>query len=588
MGRKFLLVSLLLVGLFAVGWFALKKSSGPEDTQEKTGSGSIGYIGCSNTRETVEGYHRVGGKEMWSYDKRYDAGAVLDWARDAETGNRYWDVFDELLEENPGTKTIWWQLCIRGDEKETNYEHTASILEAIRKRIPDAVVYVSPLPPYTEGVCEITGMWGIEKARELAQKIDLENEDVLPGPVLGPMTPTDTASDGCHLKSPDGKRKLGEQMKEFFDQVAAPEEEILAEKTGELPPVAPPTEPKEPKSEGDIWQERVDNAFAPAVCPAVSKETYPDSYYKGPLTDTHFHIPAIPDWTENSPDDDPEARFGGPQALLGWNVTMSEIACALQSEGTTKNFAFFPVYDNIPEPLLEVVDRTIETYPALFTPFIMTPGPDDVTPTLSAEAIQEALTLYPDLFRGYGEIGLYEIRGVRGDFPPDDAIFENIYPIVREHGLTVYFHPGEEHTDNFERVLREHPDINFIVHGDEIQGDIISLMDEYPNIYYGVDAFWGADMDLFHLFVGESKETYLDLMEKEFDSVLEYEVAKWKPKIEKHPDRFLWGTDRGDAVWNYDVEVGQSMVKFARAFTGRLDPAVQEKFAYKNAENVLR
>ncbi|MBI3251509.1 MAG: hypothetical protein HYZ62_01200, partial [Candidatus Andersenbacteria bacterium] len=27
---------------------------------------TIGYIGCSNTRETVEGYHRLGGQNMWS------------------------------------------------------------------------------------------------------------------------------------------------------------------------------------------------------------------------------------------------------------------------------------------------------------------------------------------------------------------------------------------------------------------------------------------------------------------------------------------------------------------------------------------
>lgn len=49
----------------------------------------------------------------------------------------------------------------------------------------------------------------------------------------------------------------------------------------------------------------------------------------------------------------------------------------------------------------------------------------------------------------------------------------------------------------------------------------------------------------------------------------------------------LWGTDRGDAVWNYDIEVGQMQVKIARAFIGRLDPTVQEKFAYKNAQRLL-
>lgn len=179
---------------------------------------TIGYIGCSNTRETVEGYHRLGGQNMWSYDKRYDAGAVVDWAKGAETGNKYWRVFDDLLAKHPQTHIIWWQLCIRHNETNTSYEHAASVLQAIRQRIPGATIYVSTLADYTNGVCEITGTWGLEKAKELARQLDTTNEDVLPGPVLGPMSPVETAADGCHLSSPDGKRKLGQQMRDFFDQ----------------------------------------------------------------------------------------------------------------------------------------------------------------------------------------------------------------------------------------------------------------------------------------------------------------------------------------------------------------------------------
>jgi len=178
---------------------------------------AIGYIGCSNTRETVEGYHRLGGQNMWSYDKRYDAGAVVDWAKGAKTGNKYWRVFDDLLAEHPHTNTIWWQLCIRHNETDTSYEHAASILEAVRKRIPNATIYVSTLADYTDGVCEITGTWGLQKAKELARQLDSANDDVFPGPVLGPMSPLETAPDGCHLSSPDGKRKLGQQMRDFFD-----------------------------------------------------------------------------------------------------------------------------------------------------------------------------------------------------------------------------------------------------------------------------------------------------------------------------------------------------------------------------------
>ena len=63
-------------------------------------------------------------------------------------------------------------------------------------------------------------------------------------------------------------------------------------------------------------------------------------------------------------------------------------------------------------------------------------------------------------------------------------------------------------------------------------------------------------------------------------------VKKWKAKIERHPDRFMWGTDRA-YKWHYDEEVSVLLEEFGRAFIGRLDPDVQEKFAYKNAESLL-
>lgn len=63
-------------------------------------------------------------------------------------------------------------------------------------------------------------------------------------------------------------------------------------------------------------------------------------------------------------------------------------------------------------------------------------------------------------------------------------------------------------------------------------------------------------------------------------------VAHWKPLIEKYPDRFTWGTDRWFA-WHFDPEVGGLIEELSRSFIGKLDPAVQENFAYKNAERML-
>ena len=76
-------------------------------------------------------------------------------------------------------------------------------------------------------------------------------------------------------------------------------------------------------------------------------------------------------------------------------------------------------------------------------------------------------------------------------------------------------------------------------------------------------------------------------MRSNFDSVLKEEVAHWKERVEKYPDRFTWGSDRWFA-WHFDPEVGGILEEFGRSFIGSLDPSVQENFAYKNAQKMLK
>lgn len=358
-----------------------------------------------------------------------------------------------------------------------------------------------------------------------------------------------------------------------------------------------PEEQVELTSEEQVWRGRVEKALAPSQCPEIPKPEYPSTYYQGPLTDTHLHIPSIPDW---SPEEDdlpkdqaPEGRFGGPQALLGWNVKMSEIACTLKTEGTHKNFAFFPAYEEEVLPYqLEIWSKTMQQYPELFTPFIMSSGNDDDPngfPTVDANILKQMLAMHPGLFEGYGEIGLYaRENGGSPELPPDSQRLQEIYPVIKQHNLVVYFHLGDGHKDNFEKVLDQYPDITFIWHGDQLSVDEVKdVLRKHPNAYYGIDEFFGGEREIFELYVGKSKEQYLDAANNKFDKIIQQAVSHWKSLIEQYPDQVLWGTDRGDAVWNYDRDVGEMQVKIARAFIGKLKPEVQEKFAYQNVEKLL-
>ena len=46
-------------------------------------------------------------------------------------------------------------------------------------------------------------------------------------------------------------------------------------------------------------------------------------------------------------------------------------------------------------------------------------------------------------------------------------------------------------------------------------------------------------------------------------------------------------TDRADIAWNYSTDVGKLLSDFGRAFIGKFDPEIQEKIAYKNAEDII-
>ena len=334
-------------------------------------------------------------------------------------------------------------------------------------------------------------------------------------------------------------------------------------------------------SQQGIWEQRVDAAFASSACPDVQEAKFDDSYYSGPLIDTHFHIPHIPDSPAR-----PLEPLDTISPRLGRNVHVSDIVCTLEHEGTARVFAFFPVWPEIDSQFpLEVASRTMHRYPDLFVPFLMPPGPDDVPPTADADTISQMLSDTPGLFQGYGEIGLYELgrRRKAGDYPPDAPLFLEIYPVAREHNLMVYLHPGNGHEHGLERALANFPEIDFIVHGEQIEPEIGDRMAKYPNVYFPVNDLYG---DQYLLNTRESKQSFLSAL-GDYGPLLEKDLANWKELIEEHPDRFLWGTDRGDAVWTFDREVGRKLVDYGRAFIGRLDSSVQERFAYRNAEGLI-
>lgn len=275
----------------------------------------------------------------------------------------------------------------------------------------------------------------------------------------------------------------------------------------------------------------------------------------------------------------------------------------MNAEGTSKAFTFFPVWKPIIPESVDLVKQTLEKYPGRFIPFIMPPdndGSPDGYPTVDAGELEKMLNVEPGLFEGYGEIGLYSRQGGAAALPPDSERFTEIYPILRKHGLVVYFHPGFNQKEALERAAQANRDITFVFHGGhlyvipenqagishdpKILSGIEEILYNNPNVYYGVDELYGGD---WLLQPDRSKEDFLANF-ADYEALLKIDLGMFKGFIERHPDQVIWGTDRGvGPSWDKDPDVALALNNYTRAFIDKLDPSVQEKLAYKNAERLL-
>ncbi len=303
------------------------------------------------------------------------------------------------------------------------------------------------------------------------------------------------------------------------------------------------------------------------------------SYYTGALFDAHFHIPvtfdhsSIEQSTTGHIINNPSTNHKDP--MLGKDFIIDEILCFFDKEDVKGSIGFFiPNPGDLDESIQEA--KEIKTKSSGKINLFLMPG------LLDAQILDNIQKSNPNLFRGYGELAFYspEMSG----YTPSSDKFMEIYNIADKHDLIVMIHPGQNQKSDVEKAVKNNPGVKFLLHGFEIENDITYLMDKYPNVYFSLDSATMYSMQ--GLFINGPKEEFVSRFKNDFNMLLERNVKKWKPAIKKHPDRFMWGTDKGDS-WHFSEDISLLMEEFARAFIGRLDEEVQEKYAYQNAEKLL-
>lgn len=305
-----------------------------------------------------------------------------------------------------------------------------------------------------------------------------------------------------------------------------------------------------------------------------------EPFYEGPLFDAHFHMPNLIDVSEveghgnygeetNQHTVDPVLR----EAML------DKILCNFDKEKLIGVIGFVMGDEVVLDETLNAA-KSIEEKSSGKVKLFLTPVGFS---TESLESIEES---DKGLFKGYGEIAFYHPS--YADTPPDSSEVMGIYEVAEKNNLIVMIHPDGRQENKVENAIRNNPGVTFLIHGPEPEDYVTSLMNKYSNVYYSLDAiliresgFPGALM-----YTVGGKGEFKSKFKQNYDVLMSNAVNKWKTRIEQYPGRFMWGTDRGD-LWTYDEDVSVLLEEFGRDFISKLDPAVQDKFAYKNAESIL-
>lgn len=324
----------------------------------------------------------------------------------------------------------------------------------------------------------------------------------------------------------------------------------------------------------NVSQKTTTSDSTPCSLAPLQRQFSNTPYYAGPLFDAHFHMPQMQK-IPNNPD----------APVIDQDVSRRDVACLFSNKTRIKNvFAFYGIPITLKDQSVAIAQDIEKQYPGTMSPFIELvsfPG-YPVVP----KQVETILSTNKGLFKGYGELSLY--LPFYSDVKPNDPAMKELYKVAVKNHLIVMMHLTASQQQAFEEVLRDFPNTTFLLHAAEdlpwASTIFATYFDTYPNFYYSVD----IDLIKDAIFPATTQADFAARMKQNWQNMLTTKVSFWKSKIEKHPDRFLWGTDRGHYAWHYDPEVEAYFEEFGRAFIGRLDPAVQEKYAYKNAERLLQ
>ena len=315
-----------------------------------------------------------------------------------------------------------------------------------------------------------------------------------------------------------------------------------------------------------------------------------EPYYTGPLVDNHFHMPAA-----IAPPPEIAHNLNWKVAVFGEDVSKNALICMMDKQNIKSVFGFYPYLDvgmsvyEVKSDMRFFENNHPDRIHAFIYPISISQWVKDEWPVMTGESLEKLLDENKHI-KGFGEFpfyadGLYSSQGQ--ELKADDPEMLEIYEVLEERNMIFMSHPENKDMPAMEKMVKKYPNITFLFHGQEMKRQYLDdMLEKYPNVYYSLDYAMISYCCMYDHVPMLKKDTFLPIFRSTFEQTVKDELKEWKPVIEKHPDKILWGTDILKP-WHIDEEVQPLLIEISRSFIGGLDPVVQEKYAYKNAERLM-
>jgi hypothetical protein len=199
-------LAILLIGL-AFSWSVVIDGPAVRAANED------GYIGCSMTANTIDGYLAVGGTRFWPTLGYKIGGGILNrWSSATST---WWVEYDQQTSKFGSPATLVFMVCAGKAGAGVSNTIMSTALAVAQAKAPGVPIVVLGQPEYVDGhLCRILGNTLAQQETALARVRNAVAHALSLGAQSGPTMPDldpTTTRDGCHANDA-GKALLGQAL----------------------------------------------------------------------------------------------------------------------------------------------------------------------------------------------------------------------------------------------------------------------------------------------------------------------------------------------------------------------------------------